>query len=294
MLNINGKGKPIARVDSNDQIIYLDFNRNQILKTLKNQCSYCRKKFRDASDVRRHLPKCTVKKDIEEEIRSHIGDYGKEMRISTSQFIPLVQDYREVLFIAGPANSGKSYYANQYLEEYKKKFKGNDIYIFSKVKDDAAFKGKGGKGKKYLKVDIDPEEHKDNPVPISALTKSCCVFDDIYSVDKDLSKIYADIRNDCVTNGRDHSSSNKNDIYVVSTSHQIQNYRKTRDLLFECTSITIFPNSGMSHQVKKALRDVCGLNKHQIDKILGLHSRWVTVYTRAPRYVISQRDIYLL
>ena len=46
------------------------------------------------------------------------------------QQVPNPKTEREILYITGRTGSGKSTYTRKYLEEYKKKFKNREIYIY--------------------------------------------------------------------------------------------------------------------------------------------------------------------
>ena len=57
----------------------------------------------------------------------------KSLRISNDskfQQVPNTKSEREILYITGRSGSGKSTYTRMYLEQYKKKYKGNPIYMF--------------------------------------------------------------------------------------------------------------------------------------------------------------------
>jgi hypothetical protein len=43
---------------------------------------------------------------------------------------------RQILFVTGCSGSGKSTYTRRYLEQYKKQYKNNPIYLFSALTED--------------------------------------------------------------------------------------------------------------------------------------------------------------
>ena len=55
---------------------------------------------------------------------------------SRLQMLPDSSHERDVYYITGPSGSGKSYFVKMYCEEYKKKFKNNEVYLFSNLKED--------------------------------------------------------------------------------------------------------------------------------------------------------------
>ena len=49
---------------------------------------------------------------------------------SKLQMIPNTSSERDVYYITGLSGSGKSYFVRLYCEQYKKKFKDNEVYLF--------------------------------------------------------------------------------------------------------------------------------------------------------------------
>jgi hypothetical protein len=72
------------------------------------------------------------------------------------------------------------------------------------------------------------------------------------------------------------------------------NYKETKKVLNECTSITLFPGGSSSYAIKYALQHYFGLDKHQVEKILKLPSRWITVHKLFPMCVLYAKGSYLL
>ena len=52
------------------------------------------------------------------------------------QQIPDTTKNRDILYITAPSGAGKSTYTLKYLQEYKKKYKQNEIYLFSALTED--------------------------------------------------------------------------------------------------------------------------------------------------------------
>lgn len=323
MLNFN-KGIPIARFNNNpNKILYIDTSvvantavppSSNIPKSLhKPICQFCDKQFYGNWELKKHqLKTCKVKqfKDFindpvssdqssdnsdQSSDNSHkfpSNSSGNELVLTDDTLIPLPRkDKREILYIAGPQDSGKSYYTAMYLKEFQKIFKKRDILVFSRLNKDISLDSI--KNIKRIKLD---DDILDDPIKLDELKDSCCVFDDIEnSVDKNMQSYLENLINDVIQNGRDHENkNNKDQIYVIVTNHQITDYRKTRDLLNECTSITVFPQSGSSYGITRCLKLYCGLSQKDIDKILKLPSRWVTIYKRFPNYCLYEKGCFLL
>ena len=80
---------------------------------------------------------------------------------------------RQILYITGCSGSGKSTYTRKYLDEYKKKYKNNPIYLFSSLKEDKSLDSI-----KPQRIIID-ESPVTDPIDIEDLANSCCIYDDI-------------------------------------------------------------------------------------------------------------------
>ena len=90
------------------------------------------------------------------------------------QQIPDTTKNREILYITAPSGAGKSTYTLKYLQEYKKKYKQNEIYLFSALTEDETIDQL--KDIKRIKVD---ETLVSDPLDIIEFKHSCVVFDDI-------------------------------------------------------------------------------------------------------------------
>ena len=209
----------------------------------------------------------------------------KEMILNRGEIVPYPNDKtRDVLYVAGPSNSGKSTYASKFALEYHKLYARRNIYIFSRVTFDEAFDD--AFNPIYIKLN---DELLDKPITTKELENSLCIFDDIDTLtDDEIRKNVLKLRDDILETGR------HNNISVLVTSHQISNYKQTRTILNEATEITIYPRSGSTYHIIRVLKVYCGLNIEQINRILNLPSRWVTIVKSYPLCVFYQTGIYLL
>jgi hypothetical protein len=210
----------------------------------------------------------------------------KEFHIKTGflEPIPDINLERDMLFVAGPSGSGKSTYIATYLKNYKKCYPKNKIFIFSKLTHDPAF----DKLKpKYVPITI--ENFITQPIQISELSDSCCVFDDIDVIsDKVLCRAVQQLRDQCLEIGRHEK------ISVCATSHQLMNYNLTRTLINEAQNVTMFPKSGSTHHIKNFLKTYGGMDKKAIDRATKLPSRWITIHKNYPMYIMYSQGCYLL
>ena len=80
---------------------------------------------------------------------------------------------RQILYITGCSGSGKSTYTRKYLEQYKKQYKNNPIYLFSSLTEDKSLDAI-----KPKRIIMDASLVED-PIDIEDLENSCAIFDDI-------------------------------------------------------------------------------------------------------------------
>jgi len=193
------------------------------------------------------------------------------------------KDLVEKVYISGVSGSGKSTYTGKYIKEFKKMFKNDEIFVFSSVSKDEAFD-------KFnpIRIPID-EDLLEEPLNISDFENSLTIFDDTDTI---RNKIYRDIVNgikaEMIEIGRHYKAR------CIITSHMISNYRSTRQILNEATSITFFPKSSGTYHIKNYLKTYAGLDKSQIQKILKISSRWITIYRTYPSYIVWEHGISIL
>ena len=188
----------------------------------------------------------------------------------------------EKLYVSAPSGSGKSYYSGQWIEQFNKMFRKQQVYLFSPIPEDKALDRNN-----IIRVDMD-EHLIMNPITVEDLEDSLVVFDDCESIkDKKMLGYIGWLRDSILETGRHFN------VRMIWISHLISNYSSTRRLLNESTSVTVFPRSGSGvYQIKKFLQNQCGLEKKEISKFLKQDSRWVSIYRSYPQYVISQNTCY--
>lgn len=199
------------------------------------------------------------------------------------EMLPTLQT-RQCVYVAAPSGSGKSYWSKKYAINYNKVFPNNKVFLFSKVDDDISLKGI----KNLIPIAID-HQLVDDPIEPDELENSLVIFDDTDTIkDKEIKNAILSLKEDLLETGR------HNNIHVLITSHLISNYRDTRTVLNESHIMTIYPNSGAAQQIRYVLRNYWGLGKDDINKILKLNSRAVSIRKNYPMMVFSQNSCYLL
>lgn len=271
-------GKPIAKIvggDLNGEIVFLK-NEDQN-KPCCRKCSLRCKKRPCCGGCNM----CYQDKD---------EDIGEHFELRDGILEPLLNiNERSVNYIAGPSGSGKSTFASTITKNYRKIFPDKELFIFSRTdsKNDPALVKLGGH-----QIEISQKLVTD-PINIEKeLTGGCVLlFDDCNTIQNPkFKKAIDDLMSDIMEVGR------KLDITIIITNHLvIPNERKmARTVLNEMQNLTVFPKSGSSHQIAYCLRTYFGLTKKQIDQIIQLPTRWVTISKTYPMFVIYEKGAYML
>lgn len=267
------KGRPIAKIiggNLNNKIIYIKKEED------KQCCDYC-------------SPKCAKKRCCRDCKLCFCEDEGLDViEIKNGKLLPLPNiEVRDITYICGPEGSGKSYYAGKFCSAFLNIFPDKEFYVFSRKDEDPAIDFL-----KPVRIKID-ESLINEPIDLTKeLTSGALVlFDDVNTIQndklkKEVDKLIADI----LEVGRSFG------VYIVITNHLIiPNEKKmARTILNSCHSITVFPKSGTSQQITYALKTYCGMSKEQVEDVLNLPSRWVTIYKKYPLYVMYETGCYLL
>lgn len=214
---------------------------------------------------------------------------GKEIELKSKFEIYPNTKERGVYYIAGPSGSGKTSYAVEIIKKLKKMRPESDFYIFSRTNasDDPAFKGMKGD-----RIILD-ERIVTKPINIEEdIPKgSIILFDDCGTIQNDsIKKGVEKIMSDVMEVGR------KMGLDVIITNHLVvPNEKKmARTIMNEMHALTVFPKSGSAQQISYVLKTYFGLNKKQIEKILSLKSRWVTITKTYPHVVMYEHGAFIL
>jgi Cdc6-like AAA superfamily ATPase len=217
-------------------------------------------------------------------------ELGTEYEIDDGILQPLLNvDERSVAYIAGPSGSGKTTYAINLIKKYCKIFPNKDFFLFSRTdyKNDPAYRGM-----KVNQVKIDESIIKE-PIDIEKELKSGAIllFDDCNTIQDDkIKKAIDKLMADIMEVGR------KLNITIIVTNHLvIPNEKKVaRTIMNEMQCLTVFPKSGSTQQITYVLKTYFGLNKKQIQEILEIPSRWVTIHKNYPMCVVYETGCFIL
>jgi hypothetical protein len=209
----------------------------------------------------------------------------------TKHLIPLPDpNNRFINYIAGPSGSGKSTYASELATQFRKIYPTKKIFIFSRTEAEA---DPAYKKLKPIQIQID-EDLIENPIDITTeMAEGGClvIFDDCETIHNEkLKREIQKLIMDGLEVGR------KLNLNMIITNHLIIPNNKAfgRVLLNEIQSLTVFPKSGSSKQIKYALNEYFGLDNKQLKEIFSLKSRWVTISKTYPQYVLYSGGAYIL
>lgn len=283
MLTFEKANKKIARIEGgkyDNELLYL-YNPDY------KCCSQCSD---SCSSKKKCCDRCMKRKKggcgscIGGKLRTR--DTFESMTIDDGKIVPLPNDDEndaDHYFISGQTGAGKSSMIGDIIREMPKEDKKKEVFVFSTFDEDKALDHL-----KPSRILID-DDIIDDPIQKEELKDSIVIFDDIDTLNPTkLSKACNELRDDLLQNGR------KMGIKVFTTSHQIMNYKKTRDSLNSTQKIIIFPQATSPHHIKRFLETYMGLNKKQVQYIMKIPTRWILFSTNFPRYMVWEKGCMIL
>ena len=191
---------------------------------------------------------------------------------------------RECIYVSGPSGSGKSTWIARYCNAFRKLVPEVKVFVFSRLKCDKVIDLL-----KPIRIVLDDAFAKDEAYEPAHFAESIVLFDDCDTIpDKKVNDKVNKLRDDILETGRHQN------VWCLSTGHQLTNYRKTRIILNECTKVTVFPRSGSSYHIRRLLKEYFGFDTTQIARAVNLPSRWITVTRTAPQIVMHEKGAYVV
>jgi len=197
------------------------------------------------------------------------------------QYIPDENKERFIAYIVGASGSGKSFFASQLANEYKKLFPKNPIYLLSYLDNDSSIDQV--KGIKRIKLN---DEFIDTDLDASDFSDSLVIWDDTDCItDKAMILKLRDLLGKMLNTGRHCRNS------VIYLSHIACNGLQTKSILNECHSLTFF-NATLGGRTKTyLLNQYLGLNKKQIEAVDKIEGRAITICKTYPMVLIAEKEI---
>lgn len=208
----------------------------------------------------------------------------------------ILNNGRLTAFIPGNPGAGKSYLANELIEQFPEDYQ---VLLFTAVEeDDGNFENLGDR---LHKIRMEPDNLE--RMTLGNIRRACehpiLLFDDIDKIhDKQVEKLVFKILEDALANGRDHRKHDgERDIHVIVTSHSLNDYRKTKYTLENSDYVAVFPQSTTYMQMRR-LFEKLGLDKELCDKVVQAGKsgavRRVIIHKVAPMYIIIGDEISLI
>jgi len=191
---------------------------------------------------------------------------------------------REIFYVAGASGSGKSYIAKHLASEYQKLYPKRDVYLVSKLKEDATLDSM-----ERPPVRLSPEKLVEKPITdLECLRESLVIFDDYDSFVGKEGKVIQQLIDDIAIMGRHQV------ITMLCLTHYLSNYKKTRLLLTEATHFVLYPLSTGVQALNYLLKTYLGLSKDEVNNMRKTGSRWVCIYKNYPSWVVTETTAFLL
>jgi len=223
--------------------------------------------------------------DKTEDVNHSMNELKLTKDVDVFQLIPSDRE-RDILYITGQSGSGKSWFAKNYINEYKKVHPKNEIYLFSSISEDESIDSIKG----LKRVDINDPDFIEEDIELDEFKNSLVIMDDTDCIRNKKIKLKIDgILNMILETGR-HAN-----ISVIFTSHLACAGNDTKRILNEAHSITIFPKSMGNKTLKYLLDSYLGLDQAQIKKVKKMKGgRHVSLLKTFPMVVMSEKHIFAL
>jgi Cdc6-like AAA superfamily ATPase len=209
----------------------------------------------------------------------------KKLKIANEskfQLIPNTSIERQIIYVTGPSGSGKSTFCCNFLKEYKKKFKNNEIYLFSALSEDDSLDKVSPK-----RFKIDSSLYED-PIDVKDLENSVVIFDDVDCVsNKKIRDAIYQIMDQILQVGRHWK------ISALITLHLPTAGKDTRKILNESHMYVYFPQSA-GGKIKYLLEEYLDIDRKMIKYFKKANSRYCCISKNYPAAYLLENEVGML
>lgn len=237
--------------------------------------------------------------DHESALLCPYGEYEREpVKSASGKFWKpdFLENGRMTVFVAGVPGAGKSYLAKEMIESLPPDY---DVLLFTALsEEDGNF---SGLGKRLYKIRMEPENLERLTLEqIRKMSKHpILLFDDVDKIrDPKVSQKMFALLDDVLANGRGHKKHDgEGDVHVITTSHALNDYKKTKYSLENSDYVALFPASTTYCQLRRMF-DKIGLDKELCEEMSTASKRGdfrsIIIHKVAPMYVIFGDSIMFL
>lgn len=189
------------------------------------------------------------------------------------------------VFLGAGTLSGKSFLANEYALDYKKRFPKNKVILITGLsKDNEDYSSI----KNLHRIRIDEENILDNPIALDELHDSLTIFDDILACkDKEIAKELARLRDQVLSAGRQEN------IDCLVLQQNLLDGHNTKSCHANAFQVVGFPKTSSKAQLMNYLEHHHKMNTAKIDAFMHKPSRWILINNVNPLYYLSEIDCEL-
>jgi ABC-type dipeptide/oligopeptide/nickel transport system ATPase component len=197
------------------------------------------------------------------------------------QYIPDESRERSILYIVGASGSGKSWYASDFANQYKKQNPNNPIYLMSYVESDSSIERV--KGIERIKLD---EEFLAADLSSKDFENSLLIMDDCDVITAKAMKLkLRDLLGKILNTGR------HDNVSLVYLSHIACGGLETKPILNEAHAIVFFPQTLSGRARNYLLGQYLNFSRHQIEGIDDIQGRAITVVKSYPMVMVTEKMI---
>lgn len=205
------------------------------------------------------------------------------------QFFPVAVrqegNHTNRVFLGAGTLSGKSFLANEYAQDYKKRFPKNKVILVTGLpKDNDDYSNI----KNLHRIRIDEDNILNNPIALEEFHDSLTIFDDILACkDKEIVKELSRLRDQVLSAGRQEN------IDCLVLQQNLLDGHNTKSCHANSFQIVGFPRTSSKYQLMNYLENHHKMNKAKIDEFMHKPTRWVLINNVNPLYYLTEKDCEL-